>query len=78
MYDDCEDQEVKNKLGALIAEFETAQKYGIDTGKSELIYLSSVQSTNTVRFAEGFNTLRFEKSCNLEHRLTGSFLFSSK
>ncbi len=69
MCDDCEDQEAKKRLRALTAELETAQQYGIDVGKSELIYLASIQSQNTVRFAEGFDKLRFEKSSNLEHRL---------
>jgi len=51
MLADCKDPEEEKKLSVYIAELETAQQYGIDTGKSELIHWSSVQSNNTVRFA---------------------------
>ena len=47
---DCTDEEENNKLRGFIAELETAQQYGIDRGKCELIHWSSVQSKNTVRF----------------------------
>ena len=47
---DCEDKEEKMKLLGFIGELETAQQYGIDQGKCELINWASIQSTNTVKF----------------------------
>lgn len=50
MITDVTDEEEKKKLLGFIAELETAQQYGIDQGKCELIYWSSLQSKNTVKF----------------------------
>lgn len=50
MITDVTDEEEKKKLLGFIAELETAQQYGIDQGKCELIHWSSLQSKNTVKF----------------------------
>lgn len=51
MLADITNNDENKKLCGFIEELETAQKYGIDEGKCELIHWSALQSQNTVKFA---------------------------
>ncbi len=47
---------------ALTEEFETADEYGIDKEKQDLIHWSSFQSDDSVKLVELFHKFRCEKS----------------